>query len=1175
MPFLASNEYVFDLNAVLKNRLQCIHYNKESLSIPNIRDYAAYVLLACCDFCHDFDDQGGRVDDGIWGDGKDGQFVHLIRLALNNAISVSRPNAGNDEYKKFTKKWLIEAPRDRLSKPSPSISPSDVEDQTIRFFETHFHDKLKIDYTTVITYRTIITTIHKYKEIYPNINQAIYESGNEIYGGYERTCILDLDLDDNEDWDRDYSTEDKIHIALFLLNYFFPPELGNYNYNTQSLSYITFDADSNMPSKIFGLLDQVINLVTPLNISDSATGESHLVSKQNKRYSSKNCYKFPVNVGSSRYMYTGNLFTEDKGGFYIDKEGVEEYGEKNRYNFKVNFARCPPHSPSVSTIHFDSDHKSGPSVNYLANLANDNEYDYPGKKMANLSSFVTQLNGTFTGTDIHKKEIISQILFDIKRCGDWEQCNAAFFLEGEMTDRVILCSLDRLCSLYSRCIGNRTIWWHGTHMKLYRFIPKTMDDEKRASMKKAIEVHEEKILDNKISALGKSYKEITDRLEILILDINQISFTLPIKQKNNTVSYQICINITIIIIKYIHSKIGILSEKIKTVINDSTPKTSEYTTYKNKWIDEFIFKEMSELCGDNINEKNISIFDNNLSKFTTIIASSAGGLKLSKSSIFLYNGTDICDLYELLFEIEMFDAEKVRTQSILIKNYSESLINRKFFEFFKNIKHNLSFIANHEKEFVFKKIWEVNKLEYTETFEGGTRKLDNILYYNRLQTIIFGSVGESSELSAALNNIQHDGVIIPAYDGVIIPASGRELVGGSFISKNVGSGPGYNGKVLPANKSTKEGRYQRMKKVNPYNKSGPNFTNAKTPIDNILNSLESDLTDCFMVLSSELYRHKEAGDVGVQNIMEEFEQFCDTALLLFKNSYSILYESNNSIDVNWIAKWTALTKSYTYICLFFYIFRTFAYLNSTAIFESIRSMNMDTIDNTHDSQLNKFKTELLNSFFIEDFERFNIGDDSPTLLYQDVQDVTLRGIISVIVQTLNPILLVNAIITYEQISEYIFGVFFGIESLFRLVIYKWSITNKGVKFTTNPNFYGYTEIGDTHVLSEVLDNSRLFKRGLGRLGSENEANRTIFLKIGSQLHNIMLLGLDRGRFENHMNEIFKISLPIRRGGSKKIRGSIKLRKVNIQSKKVKNRKIRVTKIHRNNSHNKTTKNQKK
>jgi hypothetical protein len=1065
----------------------------------------------------------------------DEKFAYLIINALNNAISVSKPNKP-DEFTKFTKKWLTEAPS-RLLKPSPSISPSDVEDQTIRFFETHYRDKLKIDFTTVITYRDIVNEINRLSRTNENINQVIYDCGQELFGDYGRTCILDLDLAVGEDWDRDYSTEDKIHIALFLLNYFFPSPSGDYDSNTKFLSYMTFDADSNIPSKIFGLLDQVINLVTPLNISDSATGEAHLVSKQNKRYSSKNCYKFPVNTSNElRYMYTGNLFTEDKGVFYIDKEGVEEYGEANRYKFNVNFASCT--SPSnVATISFDTDHKSGPSVNYLANVANDNRYAYPGKKMADLTAFISDL-GKFGFAD--KKVTISQILFDIKRCGDWEQCNAAFFLEKTMNDRVILCSLDRLCSLYSRCIGNRTIWHHGPHLKLYRF-PKNMTPEQVEQMRKSKEERDYIILNNKLTVITN----LVISPDLFNTDINTIQFILPIKQGRSgpTKSYEICVYIATITIKIIYSKIIELFEKIR-----------DLTTSNSAEIDEKIFKPMSELCGDTINEKNISIFSNNLSKFESIIKGGISGTKLPKSSIFLYNGNDICDLYELLFEIESFVAENVRTQSILIKNYAESLITRKFFEHLKNVKNIISLVQNPitepAKKHVSAIIDRAIGLGYEETMRAGNRKLDNIEYYNGIQNIIF-----NSGLLDALNNITQTVIISPV-----------KLLRGGFISKNVGGGKSKN----PKSKSKKTKTESKSKKTKTESKSKKMRQRSKKSLAhvddiNILDNLESDLTDRFMILSSELYRHKisgVAGSSGMQVIMEEFEYFCDNALLLFKNSYNLLYELNNSIRVNDYPKWTKLTKSYTLICLFFYIFRKLVYIDSTDgsinLLSEVNKLSRDysgKVNYKLNSDFTIFKHSLLGLFYAEEYNRFNIGDEFPILLYQNQNDALITTMIGSIVEGLrrtpssaspafegslsNQLKLNPNII--DNLSIFIFEIFFGIESLFRLVIFEWTMNSKISNSSHNLNDYGYTDIG-TSILASVAKNIRLFSRNLDirNLGSENLVNRQIFINIGILLNNTMLLIFDPTKLVTNLNSINRIKIG---GGSNKKRGSIKLRKV--------------------------------
>ena len=240
------------------------------------------------------------------------------------------------------------------SNPLRRINSSKVEEQTEAYFENELPQFL-LGNVAILTYRQVIDAINNYK------NKGV-DNNNSVYAVYRDLCYktfpsnliipvdtIEINMEPGENWDTSYSTLDKTLIGLFLLNFFFPPPITNATppidvaYNTKFPSYMTFDAGSNIPSKIFGLLDQVINLVTPLNIADSASEGQHLVvDTSQKRAGVKNKYVFPTNQIDNQgnfdpngYLYNSNIYTISDGvNLYITKPN-EEYGEKNKYNFNV------------------------------------------------------------------------------------------------------------------------------------------------------------------------------------------------------------------------------------------------------------------------------------------------------------------------------------------------------------------------------------------------------------------------------------------------------------------------------------------------------------------------------------------------------------------------------------------------------------------------------------------------------------------------------------------------------------------------------------------------------------------------------------------------------------------------------------------------------------------------
>ena len=418
-------------------------------------------MLAGTDTVHDFK-EGDRISNIAWTGGVEAALkLHLERLV---GPSSTLPN-WDASY------WLTSASNNAVT------SRTEVENQTVASYENQFAVQLHTNFTVTTTYDHILERIKYYQGLGQDTNRSIVSAGNEIIN---INNILDVDMGDEYiKFEAKYSRLDKMYIALFMLNFFFPPTDDDIAKNTTLPTYITFDAGSHIPDKIFGPLDQVINLITPLNIADSATSSNHLVEKGKRPNGVKNKYEFPVNtyrfgdtvpIGSG-FAYTSNIYSFDTSKLYIPRPqnvagiGVEEYTEKNKYDFSI-FLNTISNNTNTEILKFDSTSKNGPGVTYISNLIGDKSNAFPSNGMADADKLVKIF-------DINN-QMKSQILFDIKRGGDWEQCNAAYTInnnsEKNSTGRVILCTIDRLCSLYSRCIGQDTIWHNDTHMKLYRFL---------------------------------------------------------------------------------------------------------------------------------------------------------------------------------------------------------------------------------------------------------------------------------------------------------------------------------------------------------------------------------------------------------------------------------------------------------------------------------------------------------------------------------------------------------------------------------------------------------------------------------------------------------------------------------------------------------------------------------
>ena len=86
--------------------------------------------------------------------------------------------------------------------------------------------------------------------------------------------------------------------------------------------------------------------------------------------------------------------------------------EKNKYDFSI-FLNTISNNTNTEILKFDSTSKNGPGVTYISNLIGDKSNAFPSNGMADADNLVKIF-------DINN-QMKSQILFDIKRGGDWEQ----------------------------------------------------------------------------------------------------------------------------------------------------------------------------------------------------------------------------------------------------------------------------------------------------------------------------------------------------------------------------------------------------------------------------------------------------------------------------------------------------------------------------------------------------------------------------------------------------------------------------------------------------------------------------------------------------------------------------------------------------------------------------------
>jgi len=632
-------------------------------------------FLAGADSIHDFDDKGGRVDIQSW------DAVDILLKNSLNDIAIKKNNIKDITYSG----WLGNNSKKLVS------SASKVEEQTVLFFENQFIE-LNTSLTKIITYRTIITTINKISTKKYSLNKCVLLAGKELFGDYTQTGVLDIDMETGEDWDIHYSPQDKILIALFMLNFYFPPPTSDDDgiYNTTLPSYITFDAGSNIPSKIFGPLDQVINLVTPLNIADSALGESHLsVDKSQKRAGVKNKYEFPIN-NNRNFTYTSNIYTKHNYTLHINKPN-DSYTEQNKYDFQITINNQS--NAKFSHIQFDSDHKSGPSVKYLSNLIAGSD-PYAEGKMVDLTGLNANIKNNKT------------LLLDLKRSGDWEQCNAAYvinkLMDSPLKNRVILCTIDRLCGLYSRCIGQNTIWHFGTHLKLYRFPGDLSEDD----IQKLREFASKEIKD-KIQKETESMKHVKQSIQTCIQKLPSIYSDTgppPTGLKKGDVDTwlanyaKFCIYITHI--QFLH------------LLNIENPND--------------FFREISNYSDQNVNIYNYKLVSENIEKFTT----------MNKGRFFYYDNTFIINMRDMIQVIYSFKPDDRQPRSISLKNYNSELLNKGFFTSIDKIAELIRMETGQSFQKISDNLLTIKEIEYKIKKKIIDFTDSNKKYYAELKNII-------------------------------------------------------------------------------------------------------------------------------------------------------------------------------------------------------------------------------------------------------------------------------------------------------------------------------------------------------------------------------------------------------------------------------------------------------
>jgi len=359
---------------------------------------------------------------------------------------------------------------------------------------------------------------------------------------------------------KDYQTyEPKFlkRLGNFIYTYLYP-ELS-WSDDDQDKTAIVFDMASGCLGKIFGAFDKgsFRSSICPQTVSDSAsTTENQIKSLNKKTFNRYNFCKTPNDISDDQndieeglnaalttaeggnspqyYKAQGNVLTwkYNTANEIIHTRIIYAIGQADQYTqatfCSFNVYICTRKQPfaqggqlepinglqkpwKLEKLVFSVAEKNGPSVAYLSSLvyALENavgkttaavreniENTVPPKKKAMIN--ITPLISKMRNDGFHEY-FLQALLFDFKRCGDWEQSRSAQLQTKQVTTeidqyaRVFFGTGDILCSFFSRCTKGNCLWHYegkggvvAWNIELYRNpnITKALDPQ----VKKALEV---------------------------------------------------------------------------------------------------------------------------------------------------------------------------------------------------------------------------------------------------------------------------------------------------------------------------------------------------------------------------------------------------------------------------------------------------------------------------------------------------------------------------------------------------------------------------------------------------------------------------------------------------------------------------------------------------------------
>ena len=406
------NDKNFDTHLTNRgNKQKNIEYWKNAFDDKDKRFESADInFVAGADSIHDFN--GSRItgNDDLKTNTTKNLAINLYNFGGMEKEKLDN-NLGQQDIKLKLSNWV----KNSFGK-NRAINPTggSVEPETEDYFQQKYSSQLYTDKKITITYREIIEGFKKYSEngklSNPDalkkliINEYMNKAKKSDY--YCMEIVSNYTGQDQSVFWNSFTPQDRIHIGIFILNFFMMNSTSEPGLNFTTNSYISFDANSPVLSKrIFTDMGKTVNnLVTPSNLADSAGSEKHLLNEKeqgelkNPKGPSRYTYYFPEHVdGEGKYYYTSNLFTYNDMVIYIQRDNPKtEYNHTNRYEFSINFKYENKNKETEEyTLDFGNEkYHTGPSVSYLGSLISKlGTNQWIESHCVNIDNIVTKNNG--------------------------------------------------------------------------------------------------------------------------------------------------------------------------------------------------------------------------------------------------------------------------------------------------------------------------------------------------------------------------------------------------------------------------------------------------------------------------------------------------------------------------------------------------------------------------------------------------------------------------------------------------------------------------------------------------------------------------------------------------------------------------------------------------------------